>query len=74
MKYLTTREVAELIQMSEEYVARQCSAGFLPAKKLGTEWRIEIDDLTRFMSGDQPAKTDRPGRPGQSARQKRRAS
>ena len=59
--YLTSREAAEIIRSSREYVARQCAAGHLRATKLGDEWRIHRDDLTRFMSGE-AVPTDRPNR------------
>lgn len=69
--YLRTAEVAEIIRMSEEYVARQCAAGNLRAKKLGTEWRISEDDLALFMSAPEPAPSPRVGR---TARQRRRSA
>ena len=59
--YLTTSEAAGIIRASREYVARQCAAGHLRATKLGDEWRIHRDDLTRFMSGE-TVPTDRPNR------------
>lgn len=65
--YLTTDEVAAIIRMDRDYVARQCSAGNLRGKKLGTEWRIHRDDLTLFMAGESKA-------PATRKRERRRAS
>lgn len=47
--YLTTEEVAALIRTSEDYVARKCKSGELPAKKLGRSWRITPDAVEAFM-------------------------
>lgn len=47
--YLTTDEAAAIIRKTPDYVARQCSARRIVAKKLGTEWRIHREDLDRFM-------------------------
>lgn len=48
-QWLTTRQVAERIQRSEEYVTRQCVAGTLKARKLGNGWRIKPEWLDTFM-------------------------
>ena len=76
-QYLTTAQVATQIQMSEEYVARQCAAVNLKAPKLGTEWRIHPDNLRAFMGDGAVIPSDRAGRKGresQSARQRRRSA
>lgn len=64
--YLTTDEAAAIVRMDRDYVSRQCAAGNLKAKKLGTEWRIHRDDLALFMTGA-PA-------PATRHRERRRAS
>lgn len=61
MKFLTTAEVAEVIRKSEDYVARLCAGGQLPAKKLGNEWRIREEALEEFMGGGK-AEPTRPER------------
>lgn len=63
--YLTTDEVAQIIRMDRDYVARQCNAGNLKAKRLGKTWRIHRDDLALFMAGEKKAP---------ATRQRRRAS
>lgn len=50
MKWLTTRQVAELISETPENVSRRCNAGQIKAKRLGRGWRIEESDLVLFMS------------------------
>jgi len=60
-EWLTTEQVARLIQTSPDYVARQCAAGSLRAKRLGKTWRVARRDLDEFMAGE-PAPATRPGR------------
>lgn len=55
--YLTTTEAGAIIRTSPDYVARQCDAGNLRAKKVGREWRIHRDDLTVFMTGGKAPST-----------------
>jgi excisionase family DNA binding protein len=50
MKWLTTREVGELIHETPENVSRRCNAGQIRAKRLGGSWRIAEDDLVQFMA------------------------
>jgi excisionase family DNA binding protein len=70
MEYLTTREVAETIRMSENYVARMCHAGQIKAKKLGNQWRISDAALDEFM--DASGKTE-PTRPDRLTKKQRQA-
>ena len=69
-EWLTTNEAAVEIRKSADYVARQCKAGQIKAKKLGNDWRIERAALDAFMSGGKAA----PARVKLTARQQRRAS
>jgi excisionase family DNA binding protein len=50
MKWLTTRQVGELIGETHENVSRRCHAGQIRATRLGGSWRIAEDDLVIFMS------------------------
>lgn len=50
MKWLTTREVGELIQETPENVSRRCHAGQIKATRLGGSWRIREEDLVLFMT------------------------
>lgn len=68
--YLDTQAAADLIGMSKDYVARQCAAGNIQAKKLGTEWRIHRAALDQFMGTPEPAPATRKRL---SARQQRRS-
>lgn len=69
--YLTTQEAGALIGKSPDYVARQCKAGAIKAKKLGNDWRIHRDALDAFMNPDAGLAAP-PTRKRLSARQMRR--
>lgn len=70
-EYLTTRGAGDIIQMSEDYVARQCEQGNIVATKLGNTWRITREALDAFMA---PSTSVPPARVGRTARQRRRSS
>ena len=42
---LTTAEVAELLQVHERTVQRQCSIGQLKSVRVGNRWRVRRDDV-----------------------------
>lgn len=50
MKWLTTKQVGELISETPENVSRRCHAGQIRATRLGGQWRIREEDLVLFMS------------------------
>lgn len=47
-KFLTAKEVAKKLRVSERSVMRYIKAGKLTASKMG-QWRIEESDLNRFF-------------------------
>lgn len=50
---LTTREVAELMKVSERHIQNQVKAGQLPAPiRLGKSVRFRPEDIRGFMNGD----------------------
>ena len=56
--YKTPKEAANLIGMSYESVRRAISVGRLPAKKVGWNRLIHIDDITNYIATSHPG----PGR------------
>jgi len=59
MNLLTTRQVAEILQINIEIVYRYIQAGKLKAFKLGRNgnnthkhWRIKESDLMEFINGN----------------------
>ena len=44
-EYLTTREVAGMLRVSEPTVRGYCRDGTIPAARFGTKWRVRREDL-----------------------------
>jgi excisionase family DNA binding protein len=57
-KPLTTGEVAELLNRSEESVRRLCHAGTIRATKDGRQWLVDPEDLADYFN----KKSNRPRR------------
>jgi excisionase family DNA binding protein len=73
LTYLSTAEVAEQLQVTPDYVARQCVLGNLRGKRLGHQWRISPEAVAEFMAGD-PTPATRVRLSRRQQRQARRAS
>lgn len=44
-RYLSAREAADLLGVSERTVQRMCLAGQLPAVQVGNRWKVRACDL-----------------------------
>ena len=51
MKLLTLRDVADMVQLSEQTVRRQVRKGALPARKVAGVIRVEEGDAHEFARG-----------------------
>jgi excisionase family DNA binding protein len=60
-EWMRTDEVAEELGVSKTVVWRQITAGRLPAKKFGRDWRVSRADFERFRQI--PRERGRPRRP-----------
>lgn len=49
VKMMSLEEVAERLGVHRTTVYRLVMAGELPAAKIGRQWRIEPDDLERYL-------------------------
>lgn len=49
-RWLTATEAAEQLQVTPDWIRRQCVARVLPAKRIGRSWRIAQSSLDAFMS------------------------
>ena len=58
MKYLTTKQCAELLGMSTSWVRYLIIRGKLPAEKMGRDWIVKKEDLDKFKTI--PRKVGRP--------------
>jgi excisionase family DNA binding protein len=47
---LTPLEVADRLAMSRATVYRLCEAEVIPAKRIGGQWRIDGDELDRWLA------------------------
>jgi len=50
-KYLTPKELAFKIDVSERTAYRFCESGLVPAFKVGSRWRIPADKLSDVFDG-----------------------
>lgn len=48
-RLMTIPDAAEYVRVSTKTIRRWISEGELPAAKLGFQWRIRPQDLTRFV-------------------------
>lgn len=49
LRLYTIKEVAEICKVNEKTVLRWVRTGFLPASKLGGNWRVDHEDLKKFL-------------------------
>lgn len=49
---LTVKQVAELLDMSTRTVMRYIKAGKLKAYMIGNKWRLEKEEIDRFIKGE----------------------
>ena len=49
LMYLTVREVAEMLQLNEVTIRRYIGEGKIKAYKFGRNYRIEKEELDRFL-------------------------
>ncbi len=50
-RFLTVTEVAASLRVSNMTVYRLINAGGLPAVRIGKSFRIRVDDLNRYLTG-----------------------
>lgn len=49
-KYLTLKEVAELLKLSEKTLYRLAQQGDIPAFKVGGSWRFRTTDIDKWVA------------------------
>ena len=52
MKYYTVGEVAEICRYTEYYIRKLLREGVIVGTKFGRDWRIEEDDLKKYLKGE----------------------
>ena len=58
MKLFTTEEVAEILKVDAESVRRFIGSERITAFKVGREWRIKEEDLTKFIDSNSNIKQE----------------
>ncbi len=48
-KNLTTQELAEALSMNTQYIRDLARWGKLPSKKLGRQWRFDLDEVEKKL-------------------------
>jgi len=48
-KYLSTSEVAKILNISRVAVFQKIKAGLIPAEKIGRNYAVKIEDLTKAL-------------------------
>jgi len=54
IKVYTLEEVIAILKVSQRTVYNYIKSGKLKAHKLGKEWRVQHEDLQRFVNGQPP--------------------
>lgn len=47
---LTVKQLAEFLQVSDQTITRAIKAGKLKAFKIGKDWRIEKDEVIKWLN------------------------
>lgn len=54
MGWVTVKQVAEHLQLSEAKVYAMARSGEIPAKKIGSQWRFDIAEVDDWVRGQDP--------------------
>lgn len=46
----STKEVANLADVTRNYVMKLCSSGSIKAEKVGRDWVIKVEEVRRFLA------------------------
>ena len=49
MQYLSVKQMASMLQVSQRTIYRMIDSGKLPAYKLDRDWRIAKEDINQFL-------------------------
>jgi excisionase family DNA binding protein len=54
MSWVTVKQVAEHLQLSDATVYAMARAGELPATKIGSQWRFDLDEVDAWVRRQAP--------------------
>jgi excisionase family DNA binding protein len=49
-KMMTTKQAADLLGLTTDYVRRMCASGALTAEKFNSDWQIKETDVTKLAA------------------------
>ena len=61
LKFYTTNEIAELLKMNIQVIARKLKHGELAGYKIGKDWRVKESDLMEWLEGHSNRNVMNPG-------------
>ena len=61
LKFYTTSEIAELLKMNIQVIARKLQHGELTGYKIGKDWRVKESDLLKWLEGHSNKNIMNPG-------------
>jgi excisionase family DNA binding protein len=61
MSWATVKQVADHLQLSEAKVYALARSGDLPAKKIGSQWRFDLEEVDAWVRAQDPT-ADQPSR------------
>ncbi|UCE65131.1 MAG: DUF2087 domain-containing protein [Candidatus Zixiibacteriota bacterium] len=61
LKFYTTNEIAELLKMNIQVIARKLKHGELVGYKIGKDWRVKESDLMEWLEGHSNRNVMNPG-------------
>jgi excisionase family DNA binding protein len=62
LKFYTTNEIADLLKMNIQVIARKLKHGELLGYKIGKDWRVKESDLMEWLEGHSNRNVMNPGR------------
>ena len=48
-KFYGVKDIAEMLDLTTITVSRWCRSGFLPAVKIGQQWKISVEDFNAWL-------------------------
>jgi excisionase family DNA binding protein len=61
LKFYSTNEIAELLKMNVQVIARKLKYGELHGYKIGKDWRVKESDLLQWLERHSNQNTQHPG-------------
>jgi excisionase family DNA binding protein len=70
-KIVSVQELAKVLGMTKLTIYRLANAGEIPGKKIGKQWRFDMDKIKQIFDEDGSPRTKKPGKKKQKSRGKK---